>query len=279
MLGHDHGIAHGLGDLGKECSHFIGAAQVKLFRRIIHAVRIAEVGLGANTDQRVVRVGMIALNIMHVIGGDKIEVKLFGPRDELGVYLGLFVEAMVLQLEKKSFLTEELLKPVECGAGLVGIIPYDCLRDLAGETAAEGDDAFVMRLQQFLIDSGLVIKSLEMRSRGKAHEVLVADFIFGQQQEMVVAVLARPAVGLAVKPAAGRDLHFAADDRLEILALGLLIKIHRAMHHAMIGDGQRGEVQLHRSVDQLVQTAGAIEHRKLAVDMQVYKLVLGHESS
>ena len=64
-----------------------------------------------------------------------------------------------------------------------------------------------------------------------------------------------------------------------ILALGLLIKIHRAMHHAMIGDGQRGEVQLHRSVDQLVQTAGAIEHRKLAVDMQVYKLVLGHGST
>ena len=235
--------------------------------------------MGANTDQRVVRMGMIALDIMHIVGGDEIEVKFFGPRNELGVYLGLFVEAMVLQLEKKSFLTEELLKPVDCGAGLIGIISHDRLRDLAGQTAAEGDDPFVMRLQQFLIDSGLVIKSLEMRGRGKAHEVLVADFIFGQQQEMVVAVLARPAVGLAVKPAAGRDVHFAADDRLEILALGLLIKIHRAMHHAMIGDGQRGEVQLHRSVDQLVQTAGAIEHRKLAVDMQVYKLVLGHGST
>ena len=126
-------------------------------------------GLGANTDQRVVRVGMIALDIMHIVGGDEIEVKFFGPRNQLGVYLGLLVEAMVLQLDKKSLLTEELLKPVDCGAGLVGIIPYDRLRDLAGETAAEGYDAFVMRLKQFLIYSGLVIKSLEMCGCGEAY--------------------------------------------------------------------------------------------------------------
>ena len=248
MLGHGHSIAHGLGNLGKERGHFISAAQVELFRRITHAVRIAEVGLGANTDQRVVRVGMFTLEIMHVVGGDEVEIKFLGPRYELGVYLGLFTEAMVLQLEKKTFLAEELLKPIKRSAGLVVIISYDRLGNLAGKTAAEGDDALVMRLQQFLIDAGLVIKPLEMRGRGEAHEVLVADFIFGQQQEMVVTVFAGPAIGLAVKAASGGDVHFAADDWLEILALGLLIKIYRTMHHTMIGNCQRGKVQLHSTI-------------------------------
>jgi hypothetical protein len=38
-----------------------------------------------------------------------------------------------------------------------------------------------------------------------------------------------------------------------------LVKIHRAVHRAVIGDGERGELQFVRLVHQFVQPAGPIE--------------------
>ena len=96
MLGHSHGVAYGLGYLSKERGHLVRAAQIKLFRRIVHAVRVAEMGLGADANQRVMRVGMGALQVMNIVGSNEIEVKLLGPRNQLGIDLGLFVETVVL---------------------------------------------------------------------------------------------------------------------------------------------------------------------------------------
>ena len=87
-----------------------------------------------------------------------------------------------------------------------------------------------------------------MCGRGETYKVLVADFILGQQQKMIVGVLARAAVGFTIKSAAGCYVHFTADDRLEIPAFGFLIKIYHAVHHTVIGDGQRWKVHFHRTV-------------------------------
>jgi hypothetical protein len=51
------------------------------------------------------------------------------------------------------------------------------------------------------------------------------------------------------------------------------------MHHAMVGDGERGKFQFMRLVHQPVQTAGAIEQGILGVQMQMDKIGVRHGGS
>ena len=63
----------------------------------------------------------------------------------------------------------------------------------------------------------------------------------------------------AIQPRGGRDIHFAADDGLDTLGAGGLIKFNDAVHRTVVGDGERGKFQLVRPFHQRVQTARAIE--------------------
>ena len=155
------------------------------------------------------------------------------------VYGGLLVDTVVLKFEIKSFLAKYLLVPVKCVARFIMVFTHDRLRNFAGEASAKGNNAFLVFFKQFLVDAGLVVKAFEMCGGCKANQVFVAGFVFSEQQEMVVAILAGTAVGLAVKPAAGCNVHFTANDRLNTCLARGLIKIHRAMHHPVISDGER----------------------------------------
>ena len=71
--------------------------------------------------------------------------------------------------------------------------------------------------------------------------------------------IARAAAGFFFQPRAGRDVNFAADDGFDAFLARGLVKFNRAVHRAVVGDGERGKFQLMRLVHQPVETARAIE--------------------
>ena len=81
----------------------------------------------------------------------------------------------------------------------------------------------------------------------------------GEQHEMVVNITPAAAAGFLFQPRTRRDVNLAADDRLHAFVACLFVKIHHAMHRAVVGDGERGKFQLVRLLRQFVQTASAIE--------------------
>ena len=87
---------------------------------------------------------------------------------------------------------------------------------------------------------------------------------------MIVNVAAAGA-GLLVEPAARRDVDFAADDRLDAFVAGGFVEIDRAVEHAVVGDGERGEFQLVGLLQQPIQPARAIEQGILGVEMEMNK--------
>ena len=121
-----------------------------------------------------------------------------------------------------------------------------------------------MRRQQFFIDSRFVIITLQMRGRGQLDEISVTGLIFGQQNQMVINV-ASAAAGLLFQSAARRHIDFAANNRLDAFVARGLIKINRAMEHAMIGYCQRRQLQRMRSLHQPIQPAGPVEQRIFCV--------------
>ena len=117
-----------------------------------------------------------------------------------------------------------------------------------------------------------------MRLGGELDEIFVAGRVLGEQAEVMINI-ASPAAGFLFQPAAGRDIHFAADDGLDALFTGRLVKINRAIEHAVVGDGQRGKFQFMGLFHQPVQTAGAIEQRILGVQMEMNKVRMRHGDS
>src|SRR5687767_10717900 len=114
-----------------------------------------------------------------------------------------------------------------------------------------------------------------MRVRNEADEVAIAGFVFGEENEMVVYVLAAGGAFL-FQPAAGSDVNFAADDRLDALSAGGLVEIDGAVKHAVVRDRKRAKIQLVRAVHELVQPARAIEQRVLGVQMEMDEIGARH---
>jgi hypothetical protein len=221
---------------------------------------------------------MFLLDVMHVVRRHAFQPELLRPLDEVLVYLGLLGDPVVLEFEIKIIRAERLLEPIHRIARLGELILHDRLRDLARETARQRDQPILALRQDFFVNARLVVIALQMRRGCKFDEIFVADLIFREQNEMVVDVLAAGG-RLLFEPRSGGDVNFAADDGLDALAPRFLPKIHRAVHRAVIRDGERGQLQFVRLLDEFVQTAGAIEQGILGVQMQMDKVSVRHGRS
>ena len=72
-------------------------------------------------------------------------------------------------------------------------------------------------------------------------------------------------------PGARRDVYLAADDRADALGETGAVKRDRAVHHAMVGDGERRLPQLLGAVRQLLDAAGAVKQRVFRMHVQMDK--------
>ena len=201
---------------------------------------------------------MPLLDVMHIVGGYQIKTQILGPRNELPIHLHLLRYAVIVQLEIIVFRAERLLEPVDLILRLVKLLGYDQTRNFASETAAQANQSFLVRLKDLLIDSRLVIIPLSLRERDQSHEVLIAYFIFRKEHEMIIGILT-PGTGFAFGAMARSHIDFTADDRLDVLGTGRPVKIDRAKHHPVVGDGDGLKIHLAGLVHQPVHTTSTIE--------------------
>src|ERR1041385_1773289 len=93
---------------------------------------------------------------------------------------------------------------------------------------------------------------------------------------MIINV-APTAAGFLFQAAAGSDINFAADDRLDAFFESRFVKIYRAAENAVIRDRDGRELKLMRFVHQAIQTASAIEQRVLGVQVQMDEVGVRHK--
>ena len=212
---------------------------------------------------------------MHVVRGDELEPELLRPGDELPVDRHLLGQVVVLQFQVEILRAEHLLEPVHRLARLRRLLLLNPLRDFAGQTAREHDQAVLVRREQFLVDARLVVIAGQVRFGREPDQVLVAGLVLGQQHEVMIHV-APAAGGPFLKPAARRHVGFATDDRFDALVARRLVEINRPVHRAVVGDGEGGELERMRPVHQPVQPAGPIEQRVLGVQVQMDEVRVRH---
>ena len=260
--------------VGKEASHLLLALDIKLSSRIAHAVLVGQFFAGLDTQQDVVRLGVVRISIMAVIGRDQGDSHLAAHAEQLGVHGLLVGVAVVLEFQEVVSLPKYLFVAL-CRLPGTRRTPADNLsRDLSGKAGGRGDNSFVELAQQIQVHTRFVVKSLCEGPADDLHQIRVSGIVLRQQNEVVIPVL--PVALLTVKARTGRDIDLAADDRLDARRFRGLIKVNHAVHHAVVGNGRGCHAEFFDTADILGDLVGSVQERILRVDVQMRK---GHAFS
>ena len=255
---------------GKVERHLGGRLEEELVGVELPVVRVLERVAGLDAEQRLVRARVLVAEVVDVAGRDERQPGGLGGAREHGVDARLHVEPGVLHLDVDGVLAEDLPEPVELGGGVVLAVLLERLADLPGETAGERDQPVAVRLEQLPVDARLVVVALEVAERGELDQVRVARVVGGEQRQVRVALRLRLPVF--------RDVHLAADDRLDADLPGLLDELHRAGERPVVGQPDRGHVELSRPSSKLGNAARPVENRVLGVDVKVNERGLTHDA-
>ena len=122
-----------------------------------------------------------------------------------------------------------------------------------------------MLAEQFLINSWFVIETFEVPFRDKLDEVLVPFLVFTENNQMMRAA----AGGIAIEPAGFRDVHLAANDRLDTVLGRGFVESDCAKKIPMIGHSHRRHFVFGSSPGQRVVIAGSIEKTETRMQMEM----------
>lgn len=220
------------------------------------------------------RTVILLVQKMHVVRGDEAEAEIARELRERRVHFRLRSDAVVGEFEEEIFRAEDVaVSRGELRRLREIILGVNRVRHLALQAAAKADDSLRVLREELLINPRLVVKSVEVRRGDEAHEVLVTVQIRCEQREVEGGFLLRDGGFLRVR--IGRDIDLAADDGPDLRLLARQVKIHRAIHRAVVGDRERGHPHFLRLFHGGVHAHHAVERGIFGVAVEMDEAV-GH---
>ena len=251
----------------KEFPHLIGGFHIVLAALVAQAVLVHDFLSCLNAEQDVMRIHILPVSIVTVIGADQRKAFLVVHPDQLAVDVPLLRDPVILQLEEKVVLPENLA--VLKGSFFCPLIvpAHDCLRDLARKAGRQADNALVICPQQLFVDAGLVIKPVDKTAGDDFHEVLIPFIVLGQKDQMIVSVLSCGT--FSVKTAFRGNVDLTAEDRFDSLLHCLPIEIDAPVHDAVVRDRACCHPELFDLGYIFRYFVGAVQQRIFRVDVKV----------
>ena len=272
-------VVAGIGELGEHPAHLRGGLHVVLVAVELEAVVVLEQRPGLHAQQRVVGLGVVAVGVVAVVGGQQRGLELAGYLQQLRQDLALRGDAVVLKLDEVAVTAEDVLEAGRLGEGLVGVAPQQRLGHVAAEAAGGGDQALAVVGQGLPVAAGLVVVALHEGPAGHLDQVLVAGVVGSQQREVVVqlapalhvaarVVEAAAAGGTLVAGVAGH-VGLGADDGLDPGLLAAAVEVEDPVHVAVVGDAQGRLAVGDGRRDDVVEAGRSVEYRVLGVGVEV----------
>ena len=233
----------------------------------LHPVRVVHGLIGLDTQQHVLGRRIFPVHVVDIVGHYQLQVVFHRQAPQLRIHNLFFRQVVVLHLQEKVLFPKNFQILLH-GCFRPGHIPLQNMHgNLPGHTGAQTDDAFVVTAQQFLIDAGLAIKAFQIAPGHQLHQILVAGIIFRQQDQMI------PVAAFILTVAVRRSqIHFAADNGPHALLLCFLVKLHGAVHVAVVGHGDAVHAQGFGITDQLRRFGRTVQQAELGMDMQMGKI-------
>ncbi len=191
----ERGVA-GLGRIGEELAHLLGRLEVELIVLKPQALRVGDHLPGADAEQHIVRGGVITAQVVEVVGGDGACADLLRQGEQRGAYAVLHRVVVMVDLNEIA-VAEDRFVIADQAAGGLELPAGQRLSHRSTEAAGQDDQPRVVLGEQFEIDAGLVVISLEKADRDELEEIAVAGLVGGQHGEMVFVT--RAAVGVPAR--------------------------------------------------------------------------------
>ena len=275
-LGDLHGAGKQGGVVREEARHLVGALDEELVGVELEAILVVNLGAGLDAEHHVVGVRVFAAQVMGIVGGDEGDVEVFFQAEEIVVDLAFGFEALVLDFEIEVAAAEDVLVLKRDALGfLIGrlrvvlvFLIQEKFAKLAGEAAGRADEALGVAGEEALGDARLAIEAVQRGLGGDANQVLIALFVFGEDEEVVVLVFG---VGrnLGAMVLALRHVELAAENGADAALLGGVEEVDRAEDVAVVGHGHGLLAQGGDAVHELGEVACAVEEGVLGVQMEV----------
>ena len=264
----DLGVGASLRHHGEQVVHLIRRLDVEFVGLELHFVGVLHGLAGLDAKQDALHLGIVPAQIVSIVRSRHGDARFPRQLDELGQNDGVLFKAVVLQFNVVIALAEQVTVPQRRRLGALIVTCEDSLRDLACKARRQADQALMVLLQQLFVHTGLGVKAFGKGRRDHFDQVFVARFVFAQQDQVIVAV---DLVDL-IETGAGGNVDFAPDDGLDARLFGCLIKLHAAVHHAVVGAGNGGLAALLHPIHQLIDAACAVQQAVFRMDMEVNKL-------
>ncbi len=241
--------------------HLLGRLEEELARIELPVVRVLERVARLDAEERLVREGVLRVEVMDVAGRDERQAGLFCERDQPRVDLLLLGEPGVLDLDVRRVAPEDLDEPVEIGVGVLRPAFGEGPRHPAREAAGQRHDPLRVTLEQFPVDPRLVVVALEVAERGELDEIGVALVRLGEEGQVRVPLRLRPPVV--------RDVDLAPDDRLHAALPRLPVELDRSCKRPVVRERDRRHLEPRRLLDERRNPTRPVEDRVLRMHVQV----------
>ena len=250
----------------ERAQHLFLALDVHLVGVHAHAVLVRKRLAGLNAHQNFLRTAVLLREVVAVVGAHEGNVQLVRKPNQPRQHLLLLREAVILKLNIEMIFPKNIqihARPL----GRQRRPPLEQrLRKVAGQARRQRDQPARIPAQRVVIHAGLVVEAAREALAHQLDQVLIALLRFAQKNQM--AVVARGA-GLVLHVRA--HIHLAADHRMNAAPERLLIKVHHAVHHAVVGDGARVHAQRLHAVKQVADAVRAVQQTVFGVHVKMCK--------
>ncbi|CAB4634306.1 unannotated protein [freshwater metagenome] len=182
---------------------------------------------------------------------------------------------MILDLDEEIVSTKNVLKPGRLFQRAAFIAIHQRLKYLASKASARDDETFVMLFEQFPIDLGLHVITLEKGAARELNEILVTNRTLRQCRQVVIRFAATFgfAAGIVHTPAPSRSLgsvvvglvELRADNRLNPDFFRCFVEIENAIHVPVVSDADSGLTIGGSGSHHIAHARSAVEHRELGM--------------
>ena len=179
------------------------------------------------------RCPVLPFDIVNIVGSYGFQVKLLGQPDQMRDKLCLFLNSMIVQLDKIILLPEHIDHLPKCPLGFLLFSPQKELRNPALHTAGKTNQSINVCGECFQVGSWTIVKAINMGIRYNLAEVLIALKIFCQQTKMERFVIFPPWTFVIFM--IGYNISFTPDNRFNSPLLSLLNKGNSSKQVTMIG--------------------------------------------
>ncbi len=211
---------------------------------------------------------------MDVVGGHQRDgCALVQPYQGL-VDLGLHLDAVALEFQPEVLRPELVTQLDRKILGLLFLVHPEQLIDLAGQATGQAADAGGVFTQQIHVDARSKGEAVDKSARSQSGQVAVALFVARDQGQVAVAI----AFALVVLLAHGAPghIHLAAHQGLDAARLAVGVEFHRAVHVAVVRQGQSSLFVSLTGLDQTADAICTVEQGVLGMHMQVDEVRIGH---